>query len=155
MSRIGRKQIPGPLFRALVRTVAVVVLVVAREIVHAGADILIGAHSHAHQPPEVCFVNGYEARVTPTTMGTFLGQLGTLHRIPIYRTEDGAVEWGAPEHLFVYNEQDLPPDGAHRLMWLEAWLDADCYREDVGCAPVDLEQLAFLRGHLFGLEIDD
>ena len=35
---------------------------IAREIVTAGADLLVGSHSHVQQPDEVCFVNGYEAR---------------------------------------------------------------------------------------------
>jgi poly-gamma-glutamate synthesis protein (capsule biosynthesis protein) len=32
----------------------------AREIVAAGADVIMGHHSHAQQPLEVCFVDGYE-----------------------------------------------------------------------------------------------
>ena len=32
----------------------------AREIVVAGADVIMGHHSHAQQPVEVCFVDGYE-----------------------------------------------------------------------------------------------
>jgi poly-gamma-glutamate synthesis protein (capsule biosynthesis protein) len=32
----------------------------AREMVAAGADVIMGHHSHAQQPLEVCFVDGYE-----------------------------------------------------------------------------------------------
>jgi poly-gamma-glutamate synthesis protein (capsule biosynthesis protein) len=32
----------------------------ARELVHAGADIVVGAHPHVQQPMELCFVNGAE-----------------------------------------------------------------------------------------------
>jgi len=39
---------------------------VARELVKAGADIILGSHSHVAQPPEVLFVNGYEQRLTAT-----------------------------------------------------------------------------------------
>ena len=35
---------------------------VAREIVRAGADVIVGSHPHVQQPAEVCFVNGYETR---------------------------------------------------------------------------------------------
>lgn len=34
-------------------------MVAAREIVHAGADLILGHHPHVQQPPEICFVNGY------------------------------------------------------------------------------------------------
>jgi poly-gamma-glutamate synthesis protein (capsule biosynthesis protein) len=33
---------------------------VAREIVRAGADLVVGGHPHVQQPAEVCFVNGYQ-----------------------------------------------------------------------------------------------
>lgn len=34
----------------------------AREIVRAGADVILGTHPHVIQPAEVCFVNGYGNR---------------------------------------------------------------------------------------------
>jgi poly-gamma-glutamate synthesis protein (capsule biosynthesis protein) len=33
---------------------------IGREIIRAGADVVIGSHPHVVQPVEVCFVNGYE-----------------------------------------------------------------------------------------------
>jgi poly-gamma-glutamate synthesis protein (capsule biosynthesis protein) len=38
---------------------------VAREIVRAGADVILGSHPHVQQPCEVCFLNGYETRYGP------------------------------------------------------------------------------------------
>lgn len=35
---------------------------VGREIIAAGADVIMGSHPHLLQPSEVCFVNGYEER---------------------------------------------------------------------------------------------
>ncbi len=35
---------------------------IARGIVAAGADVIMGHHSHTQQPLEICFVDGYEAR---------------------------------------------------------------------------------------------
>ena len=35
---------------------------VGREIVRAGADVILGTHPHVVQPAEVCFLNGYERR---------------------------------------------------------------------------------------------
>jgi poly-gamma-glutamate synthesis protein (capsule biosynthesis protein) len=35
---------------------------VGREIVAAGADVIMGSHPHVLQPSEVCYVNGYEER---------------------------------------------------------------------------------------------
>jgi poly-gamma-glutamate synthesis protein (capsule biosynthesis protein) len=39
------------------------VMRVGREVVAAGADLLLGSHPHVLQPVEVCFVNGYEQRL--------------------------------------------------------------------------------------------
>ncbi len=36
---------------------------VGRQIIAAGADVLMGSHPHVVQPVEVCFVNGYEQRL--------------------------------------------------------------------------------------------
>jgi poly-gamma-glutamate synthesis protein (capsule biosynthesis protein) len=36
---------------------------VGREIVRAGADLIVGSHPHVLQPLEVCLVNGYEKRL--------------------------------------------------------------------------------------------
>jgi len=38
---------------------------IAHALVQAGADLVIGAHTHVPQPAEVCFVNGYETRLAP------------------------------------------------------------------------------------------
>ena len=35
---------------------------VGREIVAAGADVIMGSHPHVQQPSEICYVNGYEKR---------------------------------------------------------------------------------------------
>jgi poly-gamma-glutamate synthesis protein (capsule biosynthesis protein) len=35
---------------------------VGREIVAAGADVIMGSHPHVLQPSEICYVNGYERR---------------------------------------------------------------------------------------------
>jgi len=42
---------------------------VARELVAAGADVIVGAHPHVPQPDEICFVNGYEARYADAGLG--------------------------------------------------------------------------------------
>lgn len=39
-------------------------MMIAREIVAMGADILLGGHSHVPQPAEICFVNGYQKRLS-------------------------------------------------------------------------------------------
>lgn len=36
---------------------------VGREVIRAGADVIMGTHPHVVQPVEVCFVNGYEKRL--------------------------------------------------------------------------------------------
>lgn len=37
-------------------------MLIGREIIRQGADVLMGSHPHLRQPLEVCFVNGYEKR---------------------------------------------------------------------------------------------
>jgi poly-gamma-glutamate synthesis protein (capsule biosynthesis protein) len=39
------------------------VMRVAREVVRAGADVVLGTHPHVQQPCETLFVNGYETRL--------------------------------------------------------------------------------------------
>lgn len=39
------------------------IMQVGRDIVRAGADLILGSHPHVVQPLEVCFVNGYEQRL--------------------------------------------------------------------------------------------
>lgn len=36
-------------------------VIIAREVIQAGADVLVGHHPHVQQPAEICFVNGYES----------------------------------------------------------------------------------------------
>lgn len=38
---------------------------IAHALVAAGADVVIGAHTHVPQPAEICFINGYEQRLDP------------------------------------------------------------------------------------------
>lgn len=42
---------------------------VARDIVKAGADVVMGSHPHVQQPAEVAFVNGYERRYEKQAAG--------------------------------------------------------------------------------------
>ena len=45
------------------------VMQVARQIVRAGADLVVGTHPHVVQPAEICFLNGYERRYAAATAG--------------------------------------------------------------------------------------
>jgi poly-gamma-glutamate capsule biosynthesis protein CapA/YwtB (metallophosphatase superfamily) len=60
-------------------------MVVARELVWAGADIIVGAHSHVPQPVEVCFVNGAEKEY-----------IANHPELPALRADEGCVIAGAP-----------------------------------------------------------
>ena len=147
--------------------------VVAREIVHAGADVVLGAHPHVAQPAELCWVDGYADGGSPpacrletpaqqprkalvlyslgnftTDMTTLLCQIGTLERLLVYRRPDGRVDWQLADGPdFVMNVADEGPDDTHLLLSLTDWLAADCFSRE-GCAPEDLDELAYLRAHL-------
>ena len=60
-------------------------MVVARELVWAGADIVVGAHAHVPQPAELCFVNGAEAPYT-----------AARPKLPALAAAEGCILTGAP-----------------------------------------------------------
>ncbi len=72
------------------------VMQVGREIVRAGADVVMGSHPHVVQPLEVCFVNGYEGRY-----GERWGPLSALEETTgcVLRDETGVPRKG----LLVYS----------------------------------------------------
>ena len=53
---------------------------VARDIVAAGADVIMGSHPHVLQPSEVCYVNGYAER-----------RVGLTERLPTMTHPTGCV----------------------------------------------------------------
>ncbi|MFP4055783.1 MAG: CapA family protein [Candidatus Brocadiia bacterium] len=149
---------------------------VGREVVRAGADVVMGAHPHVVQPSEVCFVNGYERRLggpAPppgslledgtgrprkallchslggfvTAMFTFLCRTGLVLGFRLRRDpETGAVDWCAPQGRLVYNAGKEGGEGRWRLMFLDAYLRA---RRERGPLPRRLEaDLAFLAEHV-------
>lgn len=107
----------------------------ARELVAAGADIIMGAHSHVVQPSEILFVNGYEKQlpqahpVSPemkldgldgpprkalilyslgnftTNMFTTECQQGAIQSVQLFRQPDGQVDWTTPQLSEVFNQR--------------------------------------------------
>ncbi len=51
---------------------------VGREIIRAGADVLMGTHPHVIQPLEVCFVNGYDQQLSHWNLPATQPQSGCL-----------------------------------------------------------------------------
>lgn len=97
----------------------------ARELVGAGADLIVGSHPHVPQPPEVLLVNGYapeietKARVKGAgrarkalvfySLGNFASamftpycRLATLWPVSFYRFDAG-IEWRLEPAEFFYN----------------------------------------------------
>lgn len=146
---------------------------VAREVVRAGADIVVGTHPHVVQPAEVCFVNGCEERcglaavpqacrlTTPdgrarkalilyslgnftTAMYTSGCRVGLVASVRFHRNGEDEVEWGLLPWRLVLNVRRHPATGARRLVLL------DDYLRDHGQSlkERDHEELGRLQGHI-------
>ena len=109
-------------------------VIVAREIVKKGADIIMGHHSHSQQPLDLCFVNGKEKGLKSynfksactlkgegrprkaliiyglgnflTNMYGFLSEVGTVLDVYFIQNEEGYWDWHSPKVHLVYNERD-------------------------------------------------
>lgn len=99
---------------------------VARELVKAGADIILGSHPHVAQPSEVLFVNNPEAECSSFvndgrqrqrkalvlySLGNFLSYMATFHcrvaqvrGLTFFRRQDGFVDWQDLSTRLFYNE---------------------------------------------------
>jgi len=154
----------------------------AREIVYAGADLIVGAHPHVAQPAEACFVNGYQTRLGDAavaglgpesacvlegapgrprkalvlySLGNFTTalvtnpcRLGLMLRLNVFTTADG-TDWTLGEAGFAWNLNEYPPAGEHRLLPLDAFMDADCAPEQTdGCGRDLRDDLAYQETHL-------
>lgn len=114
----------------------------ARELVAAGADIIVGSHPHVPQPPEILLVNNYapavktKARVEGPgrarkalvlySLGNFASamftpycRLATLWPVSFFRNASG-VDWRAENPEFFYNRnahggRELLPLGDYAL----------------------------------------
>jgi hypothetical protein len=118
------------------------IMAVARRIVQAGADLILGSHPHVIQPNEVCFVNGAEVEnaclvASPdgirrkalivyslgnflTTMYTPECQIGVIESIRLRRDpESHRVTWHRPAATYVYNVRSHPRLGGRRLMLID------------------------------------
>jgi len=108
------------------------IIKVGRELAKAGADIIIGSHSHVVQPIEICLGNGYRLpsdsllrfyhKFTDSTgvprkslivysLGNFtsamytpLCRLGLIQNVTLYKgSSTGLWDWTLGESAFVYN----------------------------------------------------
>jgi poly-gamma-glutamate synthesis protein (capsule biosynthesis protein) len=112
----------------------------ARELVAAGADIIVGSHPHVPQPPEILLVNDYAPAVETAarvngpgrarkavvfySLGNFASamftaycRLATLWPVSFYRSDSG-VEWRLENPEFFYNRSS---GGGRELMPLEEY----------------------------------
>jgi len=104
-------------------------LAVAREIAHAGADIVAGAHAHVPQPPEILRVRdgaGERRALVLYSLGNFASAMMTLptrtglfETLTLRRGPRGRVEWDLHPPLFVVNQRAGTVAGDHRLRLAE------------------------------------
>ncbi|MFO0843639.1 MAG: CapA family protein [Gemmataceae bacterium] len=159
---------PGPLL-----------MQVGREVIRAGADVLMGSHPHVVQPVEVCFVNGYEGRLggeagcvlddgtgvprkglIAYSLGNFATAMYTIHcrtglvlGLHLGRDSSGRVDWHRPEAQLVINVRRDPVGGGRRLMLLDRYLRECERRRDP--ARKAREMGRYLERHLFGDGLED
>jgi poly-gamma-glutamate capsule biosynthesis protein CapA/YwtB (metallophosphatase superfamily) len=102
-------------------------VVVARQIVRAGADVIMGHHPHVEQPMEVCFVNGagespckvddgsgkprkalilYSLGDFTTAKFTLPCQQAPMHKIAVSKGPDGAIRWDFAGSFMALNTLD-------------------------------------------------
>jgi len=142
---------------------------VARELVCAGADIVVGTHPHVIQPAEVCLVNGYESgggELPPgsllrspegrrrkalilyslgnfaTAMYTLSCRVGLIASVRFHRCSDG-VDWGLAPWRLVVNVPRHGVSGKRRLLFLEDWLHGS-----TEVRPEVSREIMRLRGHI-------
>ncbi len=119
---------------------------VGREVVRAGADVVMGSHPHVVQPLEVVEVvddNGLSRRgLIAYSLGNFATAMFTLHcrvglvlGLRLARGPDGRVAWRRPEPRLVINVRRDPAAGRRRLLLLEDYL-RDCARHGGRARPV-------------------
>lgn len=111
-------------------------MVVAREIVKQGADVIMGHHPHVEQPMEVCFVNGesgapchvvdglgkarkalilYSLGNFTTAKFTRACQLAPMHKISVTKSAKGEVTWDFAGSFTALNEPDYGKKRNHHL----------------------------------------
>ncbi|PKO98079.1 MAG: hypothetical protein CVU13_11650 [Bacteroidetes bacterium HGW-Bacteroidetes-8] len=108
------------------------IIKIGRKLSEAGADLIIGSHSHVVQPSEICLGNGYkltsdslsryyykfnDSTGVPrkslivyslgnftSAMYTSLCRLGLIQNVTLYKnSQTGLWDWTLGESLFVYN----------------------------------------------------
>jgi poly-gamma-glutamate synthesis protein (capsule biosynthesis protein) len=157
------------------------VMRVAREVVRAGADIVLGTHPHVQQPCEALFVNGYEARLPEpvrqlaadatltadgpprkalvaysmgnfaTTMFTFACKVGWVLSLRAFRDPATGRADWLPDGSAFV--VNVPRFGRRRSRRLLLLDDYRRHAQERGGLPAKEEQyFAFLERHLFGKE---
>jgi hypothetical protein len=132
----------------------------ARELVRAGADILVGSHPHVPQPPEIILVNGYAPSVDAAahlegpgrarkalvfySLGNFASamftsycRLATLWPVSFYRDE-GGVDWRLENPEFFFNRNSR---GGRELLPLEEYALTEAQTQKIGrlLAPLRID----------------
>jgi poly-gamma-glutamate capsule biosynthesis protein CapA/YwtB (metallophosphatase superfamily) len=150
---------------------------VARRIVIAGADILVGSHPHLFQPVETYYINNYNdgleeenpcpIRLTDTTgiarkaavfysLGNFvtrmyspLCQTGVIASIDVFKENTaGKTDWSFNEMAFVYNHVPFFPGRKHKLMFLSDYHDKQFHRLSKKRQKRLIEETGFARKHI-------
>jgi poly-gamma-glutamate capsule biosynthesis protein CapA/YwtB (metallophosphatase superfamily) len=120
-------------------------IIIAREIVSGGADLILGHHPHVIQPFEVYFMNGYEKKYNidtslievklkdetkkvrkalvlyslgnfTTEMFTKACQTGVLFGINVFRNDKHQVDWEISGLSYVLNERNSAKKHGHKLV---------------------------------------
>lgn len=153
------------------------IIKVGRELAKAGADLIIGSHSHVVQPIEICLGNGYSLpsdslsrfyhKFTDTTgvprkslivysLGNFtsamytpLCRLGLIQNITLYRNSlNGLWDWTLGESVFVYNNPAGIAGLKRKLLFYKDYIESISAKSPEKGVKIDAEVQPVLHFHL-------
>jgi len=114
---------------------------IARSLVDAGCDVLLGHHPHVLQPLELLESNGRKALVA-YSLGNFISNQDRMYRADLFPVAGGDNRDGAA--LKIRFEQRRGPDGLDHMVLAEAMVEP-LWTENNWGAPADRREIRVIR----------
>ena len=114
---------------------------IAKRLVEAGCDLVLGHHPHVLQPAEILEANGRKALVA-YSLGNFISNQDRMYRADLFPVAGGDSRDGAA--LQAVFERRLDPDGRPRLALVEASFEP-LWTENNWGAPAAKREIRVIR----------
>jgi poly-gamma-glutamate capsule biosynthesis protein CapA/YwtB (metallophosphatase superfamily) len=147
---------------------------IGRELAKAGADLIVGSHSHVVQPYEICLGNGYNSVSDSlkayyynfndptgvprkslilyslgnftTAMYTPLCRLGLIQNVTLFRNSStGVWDWDLGESAFVYNNSTGFAGSKRKLLFYKDYIENLTAKSPGRAAKIDAEVRSVLQ----------